>query len=156
MNKDEMKMIEEMAKVLCDKNCEECSSKLLVPCGYKSYCTKLYNAGYRKIADDEIVIKKGELGKVVISHERADLVDMLNQEIRELQKALTNDLDKGDYGEFENGFSQGYAKAKQETAREILQEFKTRIKPIPKNHFTRLEIDWEIAILAQKYGIELE
>ena len=55
MNKDEM--IEEMAKVLCDndKRCEECISRLLLPCGYKSYCTKLYNAGYRKVAEDEIV-----------------------------------------------------------------------------------------------------
>lgn len=60
MNKDEM--IEEMAKILCDKDkrCEECISRLLLPCGYKSYCTILYNAGYRKVADDEIVVKKRE------------------------------------------------------------------------------------------------
>ena len=58
MNKDEM--IEEMAKVLCDKDkrCEECISRLLLPCGYKSYCTRLYNAGYRKVADNPIQLKK--------------------------------------------------------------------------------------------------
>lgn len=55
-----------------------------------------------------------------------------------------------------NQYEKGYADGKKEAAREILQEFKTRIKYIPKNNFTRLEIDWEIAILAQKYGIELE
>lgn len=59
MNKDKI-MIEEMAKVLCDKNCEECSSKLLLPCGYKTYCTKLYNANCRIISDDEIVLKKSQ------------------------------------------------------------------------------------------------
>lgn len=57
MTKDEMIMIEEMAKVLCNRKCGECE---YIPrlCGYKSYCTRLYNAGCRIIADDEIVIKK--------------------------------------------------------------------------------------------------
>lgn len=64
MNKDEKKMIEEMAQVLCNRRCEDCEL-LGVSCGCKSYCTRLYNAGCRIIADDEIVIKKSERVNVI-------------------------------------------------------------------------------------------
>lgn len=107
MNKDEM--IEEMAKVLCDndKRCEECISRLLLPCGYKSYCTKLYNAGYRKMTEDEIV---------------------------ESMKT--------------------YERARQGTAREILQRFYNRAKS-NKNDFADVN-SYEIELMAEEYGIELE
>ena len=100
MNKDEI--IEEMAKVLCDndKRCEECISRLLLPCGYKSYCTKLYNAGYRKMTEDEIV---------------------------ESMKT--------------------YERARQETARKILQE----LYSTPHEYHEKKIVD-----LAKSFGIELE
>lgn len=64
MNKDEMKMIEEMAKIM-DKSDEKCGNAGCFGCEYVNAdrcvyilgATELYNAGYRKIADDEIVIK---------------------------------------------------------------------------------------------------
>lgn len=114
MDKDEM--IEEMAKVLCDKDkrCEECISRLLLPCGYKSYCTKLYNAGYRKVADDD-------------------------DEIVESMKT--------------------YERARQETAREILQDIMTKISSFEVAGLTIKSVDINIEFvknLAKKYGIELE
>lgn len=98
MNKDEI--IEEMAKILCDKDkrCEECISRLLLPCGYKSYCTKLYNANYRKVADDEIVIKKSEYEDLRLAKYKA------MEEATEYEKTAYKQLEQ----------------AKQET-REILQ-----------------------------------
>lgn len=79
MNKDEMieEMIEEMAKEISDLEDEVCDieCKLKVPCGDCEFCTKekgnigcieyaiaenLYNAGYRKVGEDEIVIKTSE------------------------------------------------------------------------------------------------
>lgn len=126
MNKDEMKMIKEMAEnqkgegcLLCNGNqCDRC--RLIV----ETIC----RAGYRKIGDDEIVVKKSELGKVVISHERADIVDMLNQETRELQRATA---------------------IKEKTAREILQELY-----IECEYYTHGRT--AIEEIAKKYGIELE
>ena len=107
MNKDEI--IEEMAKILCDKDkrCEECISRLLLPCGYKSYCTRLYNANYRKVGEDEIV---------------------------ESMKT--------------------YERAREETAREILQEL---YYEATSNVSEIVELTtFQIEQLANRYGIELE
>lgn len=65
--------IEEMAKILrnirvsqgytsfkCDISCENCPSKQYYCVEYK-YAEALYNAGYRKIDDECIVITKAEL-----------------------------------------------------------------------------------------------
>lgn len=81
----------------------------------------LYNLGYRNCKD-----------KVVLSMEE--------------YKSLTNELDKGDYGEFESG----YAQARKETAREILTELKNT-----RFHKGTLTYDFEMAVirLAKQYGV---
>lgn len=102
LSKDEM--IEKMAKVLCDndKRCEECISRLLLPCGYKSYCTKLYNAGYRKVGKGKIVVKKSKIGML------EKTIDYLEMEKAQLYKQREQ--------------------AEQETAREILQDLSFLVK----------------------------
>ena len=65
MNKDEMKMIEKMAKTIGDcgmSDCVFCNGKQ--KCLYYKSAETLYNANYRKVADDEIVIKKSEYEKL--------------------------------------------------------------------------------------------
>jgi hypothetical protein len=117
-----------------DKNIEDmtmfielaCTSRELGLEDRQEIAKTLYALGYRKIADGEVVVKADI--KCIDSTTAVNVIEF---------------------------FAKHNAKVRQETATEILQEFKTRIKPIPQNHFTRLEIDWEIAILAQKYGIEL-
>lgn len=108
MNEDEM--IEEMAKVLCDKDkrCEECISRLLLPCEYKSYCTRLYNANYRKVGDDEIVIKKQAYEKFVEEFaKQEEIAHSYEQGYTELLETNHQLQDKQE-------------KTKKETAREII------------------------------------
>lgn len=128
MTKDEM--IEEMAKVLCDKDkrCEECISRLLLPCGYKSYCTKLYNAGYRKVADDEIVVKK--IKEPFVFYDNREEIEKRMQE-----------------------YEEEIAQAKQEEVREILTTIYNNLKYATVKQTGTLI---SIKTLATELGIELE
>lgn len=67
MNKDEMKMIEDMRAIIqrehsdCMSNlCENCDYYAMNYCGSVKKANALHNAGCRIIGDDEIVIKKSE------------------------------------------------------------------------------------------------
>lgn len=131
MTKDEM--IEEMAKVLCDKDkrCEECISRLLLPCGYKSYCTRLYNAGYRKVGKNETVVKKSKIGML------EKTISYLEMEKAQLNKQLEQ--------------------AEQEMSREILQELKKILKRDDLFLFEKTEkIEDLLPQIAIKCGIEWE
>lgn len=88
MNRYAIKMIEEMAKVLCNSKCGECE---YIPrlCGYKSYCTRLYNAGCRIIGEDELVIKKKEYADLVSS---ALFIDVDLEIAREVLTTIYNRL----------------------------------------------------------------
>ena len=121
MDKDEM--IEEMASIICvgtlnEGICEKCDFKKHEHFGFIYQCRKfddaeaLYNAGYRKVAEDEIV---------------------------ESMKT--------------------YERARQETAREILQDIMTKISSFEVAGLTIKSVDINIDFvkdLAQKYGVELE
>lgn len=82
MDKDEMKMkmkmIEEMARVLCNRRCGECE---YIPrlCGYKSYCTRLYNAGCRIVGEDEKVFNLRELYNMFKFNEELTVKSVLLQ-----------------------------------------------------------------------------
>ena len=73
MNKDEMKMIKEMAEMLidaqdkCELNpCDECEHRgCREGCWHYLSATELYKKGGRIVADDEIVIKKQAYEKFV-------------------------------------------------------------------------------------------
>ena len=104
MNKDEMKMIEQIRKdfvARCLKGSDGCDLRDCQHCHAES----LYNAGYRKVAEDEIV---------------------------ESMKT--------------------YERARQETAREILQELKDKLLKPHSYGYERAIIE----LLIEKYGIELE
>lgn len=118
MTKDEKKMIEEMARIICKGTsnegfCEKCDFKKHEQFGYTYQCRKfdeaeaLYNANCRIVADDEIV---------------------------ESMKT--------------------YERARQETAREILQELYDEAM---RNTKEVVELTaFEIKQLAKGKGIELE
>ena len=150
MNKDEM--IKDIRAIIDDRceaelgqvHAESKGGKVTKTVSTSLLAKDIYNANYRKIAEDEIVIKKSELGKVVVSHESADLVDMLNQEIREIQIANTT---------------------RQETAREILRFIDSRLDIRRAGIFERkiyFEKGYKMAIqeikmlIKAEYGIELE
>lgn len=127
MNKDEMiKDKEQMARIIAFDLCPQRYHKELYGENAKCYsdnnfgdCAKikgvvdkLYNAGYRKVAEDEIV---------------------------ESMKT--------------------YERARQETARKILQDIMTRISSFEVNGLKIKSVDLNIEYiktLANKYGIELE
>lgn len=162
MNKDEM--IKDMAKVLCDKDkrCEECISRLLLPCGYKSYCTRLYNAGYRKVGKNKTVVNKSEIGLLnktisFLEMEKDQLNKQLEQE-RKSCRLIADDEIVIKTSETEccdekviAFFEEHNAKVRKQTAREILQEMLKYEDELPL--LSREEIYEEIA---KKYGIELE
>lgn len=105
MNENEM--IEEMASIICRETsnkglCEKCGFKKREQFGYTYQCGKfdsaeaLYNANYRKISDDEIIIKKSEY-------------DILLKDY-----ALT----------YDNAYQWGLKVGEEKTAIDILQELK--------------------------------
>ena len=150
MNKDEM--IKDIRAIIDDRceaelgqvHAESKGGKVTKTVSTSLIAKDIYNSNYRKVGEDEIVIKKSELGKVVVSHESADLVDMLNQEIREIQIANTT---------------------RQETAREILRFIDSRLDIRRAGIFERkiyFEKGYKMAIqeikmlIKAEYGIEEE
>ena len=111
------------------------------------FAQELYNAGYRKIDKDSVVLSKEEY------------------------KLLTNDLDKGDYGDFERGYSQahkemlkdciesnkkaeqiGYEKGSKETAEKfaILLKAKMPCEEVFKGVWHRIDET------AKQFGVEIK
>ena len=59
---DKQKQIEEMAKVICThiNPCENCTEYDFGYCKFLGWCEKLYNAGYRKIPENAVVLTREE------------------------------------------------------------------------------------------------
>lgn len=57
---DKQKQIEELAKVLCTNkrplNCKDCVIRSM--CTFKDWANELYNAGYRKIPENAVVLTR--------------------------------------------------------------------------------------------------
>lgn len=133
MNKDEMKMIEEMLAIIqqehsdCMSNlCENCEYYAMKYCGSVKKANALYNAGCRIVGEDEVVLTKGAY-ESISNKAKANVV-----------KAL---------------------EIKQETARAILKELNDEGYKIYKqqgNTFDAGNFNWLIAYTMRKYGIELE
>ena len=111
MNKDEV--IKDIAKMTCEFEtpCNECEfNSKKYRCSYKAYAEQVYNAGYRKVADDD--------------------------EIVESMKT--------------------YERARQETAREILQDLNNRYNECGGAVDVAIMLyDWLLE-MGKKYDIELE
>lgn len=93
MNKDEM--IKDMAKVLCGMECKYCEN-----CFHLKQATALYNAGYRKVADDEVVFKQSEVDE--FRKDQAEvkfLKNKIKQETaREILQKLKDNIMLADFG----------------------------------------------------------
>lgn len=127
MNKNEMKMIEQIRKdfvARCLKGSDGCDLRDCQHCHAES----LYNAGYRKVGKDEIVVKKSKIGML------KKTIDYLEMEKAQLNKQLEQ--------------------AEQEMSREILQElYDEAISYVCKTvELTTFQIEQ----LAKEKGIELE
>lgn len=138
MNKDER--LEEMIAIIqqehsdCMSNfCDRCEYYAMKYCGSVKKATALYNAGYRKVADDEIVVNKQAYEKFVEEFAK--------------QEEIAHSYEQG-YAELlqSNHFLQDkLEKTKKETAREILKWI--------DEPFTEEEIR---ILIAKNFGIELE
>lgn len=131
---DELEMIKDMCPdygTMCDK----CNAN--GQCSIEYTAKSLINKNYRKIADDEIVIKADI--KCVDSTTAVDVIEF---------------------------FAKHNTKVRQETAREILQELKDRYVasyllptgldlPAKRVRYAKITED-DIDELAKKHGIELE
>lgn len=133
MYKDEMKMIEQIRKdfvARCLKGSDGCDLRDCQHCHAES----LYNAGYRKVGEDEIVVKKSKIGML------EKTIDYLEMEKAQLNKQLEQ--------------------AEQEAVREILQEvYDTFAKKVANGFPNRLYDDFTsqvVKIIANRHGIELE
>lgn len=101
MNKDEMMTIEEMEKIINEHdNYSASKCDMLVANANKDEMIKeianvldsLYNAGYRKVADDEIVIKKSEYEALLLEQKRLkEMVDRIpcGYELKEVTRQET-------------------------------------------------------------------
>ena len=118
------KQIEEMAEILRDK------------CFY--YLRDTSVEASEKIAEELLKYYQPKLPEdgVVLSKEETEL--------------LKNDLDKGNYGEFESGFSQGYEKGSKEAIDKILKLAEEYNKGY-EDDFTMF-----IEVIKKKFGINQE
>lgn len=145
MNKNEMNKIEKMAKVMCGRTikCKECVFGNYVNCMYKEEAIGLYNADYRKVGDDEIVVKKSEL-----------------EALKKAKNIIQLDISEEFLKECEHEMQELRQKERQETAREILQEvYDTFAKKVENGLPNRLYDDFTsqvVKIIANRHGIELE
>lgn len=148
---NEMKEIEEIKAVIvrhhsglgCDVLCDgdQCENCYLT-------AKDLYYEGYRKIAEDEIVVKKRE-------YENKEIASFLRGresafcDIECMYNVQKKDID----------YIKSIDKARQETARAILKELNDEGYKIYKqqgNTFDAGNFNWLIAYTMRKYGIELE
>lgn len=127
MNKDEM--FEEIAKALCGMECKYCED-----CFHLRQANKIYNAGYRKVGDDEIVIQKDVF-----------------EEVSKDYATINNEA-------YYCGFSAGVEEAKQET-RDILRDLYMYFTEDYLWGFKNSNKDHKSASLVKRlckaYGIEL-
>lgn len=141
MNKDEMKMIEEMAEIIYNRqshclvcSCEDCGYSGRINCNSIKKAVALYNANCRIIGEDEIVVKKSDLEgfeKLARKYESLKAAQKINDEHLHIR------IKK---------------QAKQETARAILQMIYDKGKDTAMICLPTIAIKQ----LAKAYGIKLE
>ena len=133
MNEIEQKEIEEMAIIDCQRvpkglDCSACQFANVYNCNSYRMATRLYNAGYKN-CKDKVVVSKEELNTLIGNIEKSS-------EIK------AEELDK----------------ARKETAREILQELKTKaIENGNKNPIMGARVsERDLCEFAKEYGVEVE
>lgn len=125
---DKQKQIEEMANILCEAKEHDCKGEN--DCNCIKQATALYNAGGRIIPKGSVVLSKEEW------------------------EVLTNDLDKGDYGEFESG----YAQASKQAVKEFAEKLKSKMGELEYmgvKYKQGVFSDNEIDELAKELGVEI-
>ena len=176
MNENECEMIKYIMAVIvrhhsglgCDVLCEgdQCENCYLT-------AKDLYYEGYRKVADDEVVIKKSELARLKnleINYEQVyEEYRKLEQERKSYRKVAEDEIviKKSEYEElrlakykameeaieYEKTAYQQFEQAKQEEAREILTTIYNNLKYATFKQTGALS---SIKTLANELGIELE
>ena len=126
MHEEKHKQFEETIKEIAECNKESCKDCKII-------CTYFY--AIKKFC--EIFLPEDS---VVLSREEYEL--------------LKNNLDKGNYGEFESGFSQGYEKGSKETVEKILRELYSEAT---SNVIETVELTtFQIEQLAKQFGLEIK
>ena len=118
-------MIEEMAKSCCDwtVNCQKWS--LLSHCNYIYHATKIYNAGYRKIPENAVVLTREEAETIsgtlkayeefIFDLQEATMV--CKKEIEEAQKVAVKEIEEY------------VQQARKETAEKFAERMKAQYPP---------------------------
>ena len=169
MNKDEKKMIEEMAEIIgrerkdcIARNCHDCWYFGWDHCSSTRKATALYNEGCRKVGKDEIVIKKSEY--VALKKAKNDYKQRFESSDKRCEQLVRTSVEAVEKKE----------QAKKEAVREILQEILKEVESMEvranlqrktvKVEELKSYCDWiihkvvpkTIKDFANKYGIELE
>lgn len=166
---DKEKQIEEMATIMCGNDCEECARESAEfyrqtiedarnnSCLLKNCAKELYNKGYRKINDNEIVISKEMLEKVIKCLE----------EYYKTQQNFPKQVNA-----MVEMYNKCYEKASKETAREIFTKAKNICKELESkfSHLCKskkeclmetcryegvLAFKRKLYELAEKFGVDL-
>ena len=78
---DKQKQIEEMAKVLHDGNAHRYADWVEYTNADLTLALKLYNAGYRKIPENAVVLTREELENVMVSYVPQGFIDEIIEKL---------------------------------------------------------------------------
>ena len=188
---DDKKQIEEMAVICCGSNdtCTDCfkqSERLLgikinnraKHCQAYCYAEMIYNAGYRKLPENAVVLTREEYEK-----QKAKCADCFNEwekVVKENEKLqyyndkLSQGIYYGNGEQFCNRLKLAEQEARKETAREICEKIKSRFNASEYRTNTKRktikveelceQMDWvlhKVGIniideIAKEYGVEVE
>ncbi len=140
---DKEKQSEEMAKAFCEvAHYDFCKDTACYACPIKLFTVKVYDKGYRKINENEVVISKEE-------YERLKRVETEKDRLYEMKLDLENQLIQSGLTEY-IGADEIEKQARKETAREILETVK-ELYTTPYSCFRK-----NILKVAEKYGVDVD
>lgn len=164
----EKEMIEEMAKIMCGNDCEECAKETAEwrgcslakakaeECLIKKEAKLLYEKGYRKIPEGLVVLSKEEWARLRNLEINYDDVyeayikyDIENKQLKKELQELEEQRDRQAYiaEELVQEKHRWTEQARKETAKEIIEMFSD------KNYITEQDL---INAIAKKYGVKNE
>ena len=102
--------------------------------------TALYNAGYRKVSADTLILTENQLKKIIEEEYKKALKGKVVLTTEEYQDLVVKSMDN---------FSYAMIEARKETAKDILQEWADDNKSMGLDNTY-------VKIIAEKYGVEIE
>ena len=167
--KDKEKQIEEMAKACCDWtiNCKKCT--VFSHCLRVYHAEKIFNAGYRKIDKDSVVLTKEELNKKYVSVEMYELAKAFHDEKCAEFEKLCYDYEKLKQQLKEaQEFWKSTVRTEQEASKETAEKFYKKVRKLLKKvdiivdgdeglvGYEESAVDKGLTEIAKQYGVDIE